>query len=131
LKTAVLYYVRNLERMTNDERRMTRKSITNDICYAFQENALDALVEKTFFAAHLHKVKGIIVGGGVAANSRLRAKFQEASRFSGGVKVFFPEKRYCMDNAAMVGVLGEGLYKAGSRSDLFLSAEPNLEVVNA
>ena len=36
-----------------------------------------------------------------------------------------------MDNAAMVGVLGEELYKKGKRSDLYLSAEPNLEVVNA
>ena len=131
IKTAVLYYVRDLERKTKDERRKTRDAIINDICYAFQENVLDILVEKTFLAADIYKVSSIIVGGGVAANSRLREKFKEASRFSGGIKVRFPEKRYCMDNAAMVGVLGEELYKRGHRSDLYLSAEPNLEVINA
>ena len=54
-----------------------------------------------------------------------------AARFSDGIKVYFPEKKYCTDNAAMVGVLGEQLYKRGHRSDLYLSAEPNLEVSNA
>ena len=70
-------------------------------------------------------------GGGVAANSRLREKFAEEARFSEGIKVYFPKREYCMDNAAMVGVLGEELYKRAYRSDLYLSAEPNLEVVNA
>ena len=97
----------------------------------FQEIVLNELVEKTFLAAEMHKVKNIVVGGGVAANTRLREKFSRAAKFSGGVKVYFPKKVYCMDNAAMVGVLGEELYKRGHRSDLYLSAEPNLEVVNA
>ena len=119
LKTAVLYYVRKIERAMNE------KTIS-DICYAFQENALDALVEKTFLAASRHGLSSIIVGGGVAANSRLRDKFKEASVFSGGIRVYFPQIRYCMDNAAMVGFLGEQLYKKGQRSDLYLSAEPNL-----
>ncbi|MDP3791795.1 MAG: tRNA (adenosine(37)-N6)-threonylcarbamoyltransferase complex transferase subunit TsaD [Candidatus Omnitrophota bacterium] len=122
IKTAVLYYVRN---------RDSGPSEINDICYAFQENALDTLVEKAFLAARLCKVKNIIVGGGVAANSRLREKFLDASKFSGGVRTYFPKMEYCMDNAAMVGVLGEELYKRGHRSDLYLSAQPNLEVVNA
>jgi N6-L-threonylcarbamoyladenine synthase len=89
------------------------------------------LVEKAFMAAGMHGIKSIVVGGGVAVNSRLREKFEEAARFSEGVKVYFPKKAYCMDNAAMVGVLGEELYKRGHRSDLYLGAEPNLEVVNA
>jgi len=131
LKTAVLYYVKSLERNTQYTLYNTREPVTNDICYAFQENAFGILVEKTFLAAEIHKVKNIVVGGGVAANSRLREKFLEASKFSGGIKVFFPKREYCMDNAAMVSVLGEEFYKKGHRSDLYLSAEPNLEVVNA
>ena len=131
LKTSVLYYVNGLERNTIYERRTTRESITNDICYAFQEAALDALVEKAFLAADIHKVKSIVVGGGVAINARLREKFAAAAKFSEGVKVYFPKKEYCMDNAAMIGVLGEGLYKMGHRSDLYLNARPNLEVMNA
>jgi N6-L-threonylcarbamoyladenine synthase len=129
VKTAVLYYARNLQQanggrpMTNDE--------TADICCAFQETVIDELVDKAMLAAELHKVKSIVVGGGVAANTRLREKFTDAARFSGGVKVYFPLKKYCTDNAAMVGVLGEELYKKGHRSNLYLSAEPNLEVANA
>jgi len=131
LKTAVLYYVRGLERNTQNAIRSTKESVINDICYSFQENALDMLVEKTFLAAKSYNVKNIVVGGGVAANSMLREKFKETAMFSEGIKVYFPDREYCMDNAAMAGVLGEELYKIGHRSDLYLSAEPNLEVANA
>jgi len=140
IKTAVLYYVRDafrteycVQRIAHNGRSTSSRDqeLTNDICYAFQEIVLDELVEKSFLAAGSYKVNNIVVGGGVAANTRLREKFTDAARFSGGIKVYFPEKRYCMDNAAMVGVLGEELYKRGHRSDLYLSAEPNLEVVNA
>lgn len=131
LKTAVLYYVRNLEQRAQNRKHGIADALVNDICYSFQENALDMLAEKAFLAARLYNVKDIVVGGGVAANSTLRKKFSEASMFSGGIKVHFPERAYCMDNAAMVAVLGEELYKIGHRSDLYLSAEPNLEVVNA
>ena len=117
IKTAVLYYVRKQKRL--DE------SLICDICYAFQEAALDVLVEKAYLALVMKGAKTIVIGGGVAANSRLRQKFAEAASFS-GVKVFFPEKKYCLDNAAMVGFLGEALYGRGQGSDLYLTAEPNL-----
>lgn len=123
IKTAVLYYVQNIHN--------TLYSIPNtqisDICYAFQESVLDVLVQKAFLAAKKRDVKRIVMGGGVAINSRLRKKFSDASRFE-GISVHFPKKEFCMDNAAMVGALGEELYKKGYRSDLFLSAEPNLGV---
>lgn len=118
IKTAVLYYVRKQARL--DE------SLICDICYAFQEAVLDVLVEKAYLASVMKGVKTIVVGGGVTANSRLRQKFAEAASLS-GIKVFFPEKKYCLDNAAMVGFLGEALYKRAERSDLYLTAEPNLE----
>lgn len=131
IKTAVLYYVRDNEKSTAHGPQSMDKELVYDICCAFQEIVLNELVEKTFLAADIHKVKNIVVGGGVAANTRLREKFADAARFSGGAKVYFPAKKYCMDNAAMVGVLGEELYKRGHRSNLYLSAEPNLEVANA
>ena len=98
-----------------------------DICYAFQEASLDALVEKVIMACEKTGSKRLVVGGGVAANSRLREKMNELAAFS-SMKIHFPELKYCMDNAAMIGYLGEVLYKKGARSDLYLSAEPNLEV---
>lgn len=122
IKTAVLYYVKGLRRLN--------KELVSDICYAFQEAALDALVEKAFLAAKINNADRIVIGGGVAANKRLRKKLVDEARFSGS-KIYFPEFEYCVDNAAMVGSLGEALYKRGHRSDMYMSAEPNLEVVNA
>jgi N6-L-threonylcarbamoyladenine synthase len=118
IKTAVLYYVR--------KQKCLDEGLICDICYAFQEAALDVLVEKARLACAMKGVNTIVVGGGVAANSRLRQKFADAASFS-GIKAYFPEKRYCLDNAAMVGFLGEALYKRGQRSDLYLTAQPNLE----
>lgn len=118
IKTAVLYYVRKLKKL--DE------GTVSDICYAFQEAVLDVLVCKAFLACKLNGAKRLVVGGGVAANSRLRQKLIEGSGFA-GVKVYFPKMEYCMDNAAMIGALGEKLYRRGYRSDMYLTAEPNLE----
>ena len=115
IKTAVLYYVR----------KAPVKSVP-DVCYAFQEAALDVLVEKTVAACIRTKSKAVVVGGGVAANKRLREKLAAAGRLN-GFKVFFPEFRYCLDNGAMIGVLGGELYKRGHRSDLHLNVEPNLK----
>ena len=121
IKTAVLYYVNNLRQK---HQALTAAQI-NDICYYFQEAALDALVEKVIRAVEITKSGRVVIGGGVAANSRLREKMKELESFS-SMKIHFPELKYCMDNAAMIGYLGEALYKKGLRSGLYLSAEPNM-----
>jgi len=119
VKTAVLYHVKEIPKL--------ERSVVCDICSAFQEAALDVIVRKAVLAAELNGLKRIVVGGGVAINSRLREKFA-ASTGTLGIKVYFPEREYCLDNAAMVGALGEELFRRGQRFDLYLSAEPNLEV---
>jgi N6-L-threonylcarbamoyladenine synthase len=126
LKTAVLYYVRGLS-PTGYGLRVTE---INDICYEFQEAVLDVLVDKALRAAQRYKTRDVVLGGGVAINRRLREKFRQAETIS-GIRAYFPDIKYCLDNAAMVGYLGESLYKKGCRSDLYLSAEPNLEVADA
>ncbi len=125
LKTAVLYYVRKGGLREEGGEKSAR--MTADVCRAFQEAALDVLVEKTVAACARTKSSSVVVGGGVAANKMLREKLAEAGRFN-GFKAFFPEFRYCPDNGAMIGVLGQELYKRGYRSDLYLNAEPNLKV---
>ncbi|MCX5677781.1 MAG: tRNA (adenosine(37)-N6)-threonylcarbamoyltransferase complex transferase subunit TsaD [Candidatus Omnitrophica bacterium] len=117
VKTAVLYY---MQKVKNPD-----AVLISDVCYAFQEAALDVLVEKACLACDMKKAKRIVIGGGVAANSGLRRKLLSRSALS-GIKAYFPEMKYCMDNAAMVGALGEALYKKGCRSDMYLTAEPNL-----
>ncbi|MFA5147098.1 MAG: tRNA (adenosine(37)-N6)-threonylcarbamoyltransferase complex transferase subunit TsaD [Candidatus Omnitrophota bacterium] len=123
VKTAVLYYIQKLRAQSPK----LKATIVDDVCYAFQEAVLDVLVEKANRACEAKRTDTMIVGGGVAINSRLREKFRDSSGRR-GTNVYFPEAEYCMDNAAMVGVLGEALYRKGERSDLYLSAQPNLEV---
>lgn len=117
IKTSVLYYARKAKDMDDD--------LVCDICYAFQEAALDVLVEKACRACALTGARKIVVGGGVAANGRLREKLGAAAA-PAGIATYFPKMEYCIDNAAMVSFLGEELYRRGRRSDIYLTAEPNL-----
>jgi N6-L-threonylcarbamoyladenine synthase len=113
IKTAVLYYVQ--------KHRPAAKDVRN-ICASFQEAVLEALVEKSILACKKKQVKVLAVGGGVAANNRLREKLV-ARASEEDLKVFFAEKKYCLDNAAMVAGYGYRLFKKGCRSDLNLNVE--------
>jgi N6-L-threonylcarbamoyladenine synthase len=116
IKTAVLYYV---------QKSAPKGLLVSEIANAFQEAVLNVLAEKAFLAAKVTGAKTVVVGGGVAANSRLREIFSEGAGFK-GCAVCFPRKEYCLDNAAMIGAFGEALYRKGYGSDLYLSAEPSL-----
>jgi N6-L-threonylcarbamoyladenine synthase len=128
IKTAVLYYVRkhrslsNVKGAHNYTPSAAEYALICDICASFQESVVDVLVNKALLAAKAKKVKALVVGGGVAANGRLRETFLEKSRMH-HIKIYFPAKEFCMDNAAMVAGLGYRLYKKGHRSSLYLSAE--------
>jgi N6-L-threonylcarbamoyladenine synthase len=119
IKTAVLYYVRDLGGRTRPG-RLTDK-VTNDICRAFQDAALDVVIEKTLLACRKTKLSRLVVGGGVSANKALRANLA-AQASAGGIQVYFPPFSFCTDNGAMVALLGEELYKRGVRSTLRMTA---------
>jgi len=108
IKTAVLYLVRGRRLTSNDKK---------DIAASFQETIINTVIKKSLLACRMKKAKRLVVGGGVAANSRLRKRFyQEAEKE--GLKVYFPPPGLCMDNAAMVAGLGYQLFKKGQRADL-------------
>lgn len=73
-----------------------------DIAASFQEAVVDVLTSKLLRAAKRFELKRLAVVGGVACNSRLRAKLQQAAE-RGAYEVFFPKPLYCTDNAAMIG----------------------------
>lgn len=83
-----------------------------DICASFQEAVVDVLVEKTLFAAKSHDIRRIAVTGGVATNSRLRARMAEETERL-GCRAYFPYPELCTDNAAMVALTGYHQVKAG------------------
>jgi len=132
IKTAVLYYTKRQPAVHS--RQSTGKTnyglwtmdygLVCDIAASFQETVIDALIRKSFLACKLKKTKQLVIGGGVVANQRLREKFLAASRKT-MLKVFFPARELCMDNAAMVAGLGYHLFKRGCHSGLELNAELN------
>ena len=95
-KTAVLYY-------TQKNKNKSDYSVAK-VAYAFQESVVAALVEKSLKACRKLKVNTLLVGGGVAANSALRASLK-AQAIAQGVEVFFPPMALCLDNAAMIAGL--------------------------
>jgi N6-L-threonylcarbamoyladenine synthase len=111
IKTAVLYYLKN---------KKPAFKLNKDLAASFQESAINVLVNKSLLACKRKKVKQLLIGGGVAANSVLRQRFTASAKLA-GVSCFFPKIDLCMDNAAMIAGFGGCLYKRGSRSDLYLN----------
>eukprot|EP00913_Durusdinium_trenchii_P006333 g5945.t1 len=122
LKTAVLYAVRGVpgrdEPRDEDELPDQQR---RDVAASFQRAASEAVRLKLGRAlAHVPGCKGLIVGGGVSANSRLRAEADAFAR-KHGLTLCLPEMAYCIDNAAMIAGLGALTLEAGGPSGLDLS----------
>lgn len=117
LKTAVLYHVQK-----------HGKENIPDLCASFQEAVVETLTIKALEAAKAYKVKRVIVGGGVAANSRLRAILTDRCA-SAGVRADFPAPRLCTDNGAMIAHVGELRVKAG-KAPKRASVEPALAMAS-
>ncbi len=106
LKTAVAYRLRDLLGPDFYERRLRLSpDAVAAVCLAFEEAVADTLVHKTAKACAALGIKRVVVGGGVAANLRLRNKFSGLSA-AAGYKIRFAEKQYCTDNAAMIALCG-------------------------
>jgi N6-L-threonylcarbamoyladenine synthase len=94
IKTAVVYQQERFHRAGAGGR-------TEDLAASFQEAVVDVLEEKTARLVRARSLTLVAVSGGVAANARLRERFEAITAF----KAVFPERRYCTDNAAMVAGL--------------------------
>lgn len=95
-----------------------------DAAASFQEAVTDVLVKKTLSAAREYGARNILLAGGVAANKKLREKFQSESP----MPVIFPEPVNCTDNAAMVAACGYLHLKRGEKAGLELDAIPDLSL---
>jgi len=117
IKTAVLYYVKDLER---------KKAPVSpaDIAASFQLKIAQMLSKNLFKAAWQKKVKQIILGGGVSANLFLRSFLEKEKPDQ--MEIFFPPLELCTDNAAMVAACAYAKVKQGKSSPLSLDAQPNL-----
>jgi N6-L-threonylcarbamoyladenine synthase len=105
LKTAVARWVEHAER---DGREIP----VADVVASFQEAVVDILTRKALDACRRENIEHLLIGGGVAANSRLRELvFERAAKQ--GVEVRIPSPRLCTDNGAMVASLGAQLVASG------------------
>jgi N6-L-threonylcarbamoyladenine synthase len=137
LKTAVLRHVRaaDMEEEINNRRRLFAQGrpaaleqitaatpqATLDLVASFQRTVIDELFRRALHAAEERPVQSIIVSGGVAANSGLRARFQSIT-----YPVYFPSLALSTDNAAMIAAAAYPRLRRGERSAFDLRPQASL-----
>jgi N6-L-threonylcarbamoyladenine synthase len=137
LKTAVLYHLREHPEY-NEEIRSREEALraghpkfeellsfcsaqTLGLVREFQNAVVRDLVERAMTAAEECSVETLLVSGGVAANSQLRATFEERAQ-SCGIRVFFPSRGLSTDNAAMIAAAAYPRFQLGRFADASLNA---------
>ncbi|MBM4281385.1 MAG: tRNA (adenosine(37)-N6)-threonylcarbamoyltransferase complex transferase subunit TsaD [Deltaproteobacteria bacterium] len=123
LKTAVRTFVEEQRRRGVD----VQGQLLADLCASVQEAIVDALLHKAMLACRRQQVPVLVLGGGVAANSRLRA---EAARRGAeqGVEVYLPPRALCTDNAVMIAMAARAWRAQGRSSPPALVAAPDAPV---
>ena len=141
IKTAVLRYVET--HAMKDEVEQRRKALagkskhtvdellavtpkpTRDLIASFQRAVVHDLVERTLLAARDYEIATLFVTGGVAANSELRATFEQRAAQE-GLPVYFPSRPLSTDNAAMIAAAAYPKFLAKDFAPLDFSAEAGL-----
>ena len=99
-----------------------------DVAASFQEAVVDVLTRKAVLACREHGVDDLLIGGGVAANTRLRAMAQQRCD-TAGIRLRVPRPDLCTDNGAMVAALGAQMVARGrGASALNLPADSSMPV---
>ncbi|MBQ8638391.1 MAG: tRNA (adenosine(37)-N6)-threonylcarbamoyltransferase complex transferase subunit TsaD [Lachnospiraceae bacterium] len=120
LKSAVLNYL-------NHARMMGEEVKPEDLAASFQSAVVDVLVEHAIRGAKEYGFKQLAMAGGVASNSALRSRMQEACK-KAGITLYYPSPVFCTDNAAMIGAAGYYEFCKGARSGWDLNAVPSLKL---
>ena len=121
LKTAVSRWVETRERDGLDVP-------LNDVAASFQEAVCDVLTAKAVDLCQDRGLQHFLIGGGVAANSRLRGLLEERMN-AAGIELRRPRPGLCTDNGAMMAVLGSEVVKAGGRpSSMDIGANSGLPI---
>jgi len=116
LKTSVVNYVRKNPNVN-----------TADVAASFQWAVVDVLLNKARKAAEAVGAKGLVLGGGVAANSLLREKFTEMCA-ADGRRGLLPSRAMCTDNAAMIGSAAWYRLRSDGPTALDSGGFPNLRL---
>ena len=117
MKTAVINYVRRHPDVGNA-----------DVAASFQEAVVDVLVTKTLRAVKKSGARSAALGGGVAANSRLRERFAAAAE-ADGIDFLVPDRAFCTDNAAMIAAAAQWRLTSDGPTGLDGGADPSLKLI--
>lgn len=99
----------------------------NDLAASFQSAVAKALTKRVIACALDYGLTTVTIGGGVAANSGLRAHLQAAAA-PHNLRVFFPPLKFCTDNAAMIACAAADHFNRGHRSSLAIGAQSRMAV---
>lgn len=124
LKTALVRKAQELKVYPPSLEESSNEELIANIAAEFQDSMVEVMVNRTLEAVEFYKAKGILLGGGVAANSQLRAEMAENSK----VPVLMPSPKLCTDNGAMIAAAGYRRLIQGEYSPLSLDVIPNLHL---
>ena len=122
LKTQILYFIqKNVAENSNfiEENKA-------DICASIQHTIIEILMDKLKLAVAETGIKQIAIGGGVSANSGIRATLKAAEN-KYGWKTFIPKFEYTTDNAAMIGIVGYQKYLHSKFEDASVVSKARIE----
>ena len=118
LKTSILYFIQK-ETAANPDFLDHHKE---DVCASIQYTIIEILMDKLKKAVKQTGIKQVAIGGGVSANSGIRAALKKAEKDLGW-KTYIPKFEYCTDNAAMIGIVGYLKYREQKFTDQSVSAK--------
>ena len=117
----------HINNLVHNERQRGNEVREYDIARSFQDCVTNHLVDKTRKALTNYNLKTLIISGGVASNTHIREALNEMCDEI-GVKMFMPPKKYCTDNAAMIGAAAYILYKNNQFAPLSTNAKSNVKL---
>lgn len=122
LKTALLHLAQDRGIYPAPEDGVDQERLIRELAAAFQESVVDVISSKLVEMAAKYRVKGLVLGGGVTANSRLREEIVRRSPFP----VIIPPPILCTDNGAMIATCGYFQYLRGEQTPLDIDVDPGL-----
>lgn len=122
LKSAVINLVHN----ANQKDEAIHEA---NLAASFQASVVEVLTTKTVNALINHHINNLVIAGGVAANSALRASLEKSAK-EHSFSISIPAFTYCTDNAAMIAAAGYVNFMENIKSDLAIDAKPNLKLTS-
>lgn len=123
LKTAVLYF---LQKQKKENPNFVEENV-EDICASFQKTVVNILMDKLKLAVKQTGINRVAIGGGVSANSGIRNALKQAEA-NLGWDSYIPKFEYCLDNAAMIAIVGYYKYLDNQFTDYHTTSKARLKL---